>query len=163
MTAPPSRPEARRRFGSQSANELGAPVASSIPEQLPGHERVRGGEQRRRHGKAEHPRGLGVNDQFELARLHDRKLRGFRALEDPAGVDAGLTIGIHDVGSIADQSTGFHSLAPRKRRGNRMAGRQGGNLYPPDHEVRVGTDEQRVGSLAGALILGVFERKAALT
>jgi hypothetical protein len=44
-----------------------------------------------------------------------------------------------------------------------MAGRQGGNLYPPDHEVRVGTDEQRVGSLAGALILGVFERKAALT
>src|SRR6266702_5566909 len=35
---PPSRPEARSRFGSQSANELGAPVASSIPEQLPGHE-----------------------------------------------------------------------------------------------------------------------------
>jgi len=38
MTAPPSRPEARSRLGSQSANELGAPVASSIPEQLPGHE-----------------------------------------------------------------------------------------------------------------------------
>src|SRR3954470_19748811 len=38
MTSPPSRPEARRRLGSQSANELGAPVASSIPEQLPGHE-----------------------------------------------------------------------------------------------------------------------------
>ena len=35
---PPSRPEARSRLGSQSANELGAPVASSIPEQLPGHE-----------------------------------------------------------------------------------------------------------------------------
>src|SRR6266702_8964274 len=35
---PPSRPEARSRFGSQSANELGAPVVSSIPEQLPGHE-----------------------------------------------------------------------------------------------------------------------------
>jgi len=31
---PPSRPEARGRFGSQSANELGAPVASSIPEQF---------------------------------------------------------------------------------------------------------------------------------
>src|SRR6266498_4786577 len=38
MTAPPSRPEARSRFGPQSASELGAPVASSIPEQLPGHE-----------------------------------------------------------------------------------------------------------------------------
>ena len=38
MTVSPSRPEARSRFGSQTANELGAPVASSIPEQLPGHE-----------------------------------------------------------------------------------------------------------------------------
>ena len=38
MTEPPSRPEARRRFGLESANELGAPVASSIPEQLPGRE-----------------------------------------------------------------------------------------------------------------------------
>src|SRR5262245_10822746 len=38
MTVSPSRPEARRRFGSQTANELGAPVASSIPEQLPGRE-----------------------------------------------------------------------------------------------------------------------------
>src|SRR5262249_15517815 len=34
MTVSPSRPEARSRFGSQTANELGAPVASSIPEQL---------------------------------------------------------------------------------------------------------------------------------
>ena len=38
MAQPPSRPEARRRFGSQAVNELGAPVASSIPEQLPGRE-----------------------------------------------------------------------------------------------------------------------------
>src|SRR6266478_6477729 len=38
MTVCPSRPEARRRFGSETANELGAPVASSIPEQLPGRE-----------------------------------------------------------------------------------------------------------------------------
>src|SRR5262249_45381435 len=38
MTRPSSRPEARRRLGCQTANELGAPVASSIPEQLPGHQ-----------------------------------------------------------------------------------------------------------------------------
>src|SRR5262245_23675706 len=42
MTEPPSRPEARRRFGPESANELGAPVASSTPEQLPGHEPASG-------------------------------------------------------------------------------------------------------------------------
>src|SRR5215472_4917436 len=33
---PPSRLEARSRLGAQTANELGAPVASSIPGQLPG-------------------------------------------------------------------------------------------------------------------------------
>src|SRR5215472_9740712 len=38
MAQRPSRPEARSRFGSQTANELGAPVASSIPEQLRGRE-----------------------------------------------------------------------------------------------------------------------------
>src|SRR5262249_18277094 len=38
MTRLSSRPEARSRLGCQTANELGAPVASSIPEQLPGHE-----------------------------------------------------------------------------------------------------------------------------
>src|SRR6195256_5215231 len=36
MAQPPSRPEARSRLGSQTANELGAPVAFSIPEQLLG-------------------------------------------------------------------------------------------------------------------------------
>jgi len=35
---PSSRLEARRRLGVQTASELGAPVASSIPGQLPGHE-----------------------------------------------------------------------------------------------------------------------------
>src|SRR5262245_47803190 len=38
MTRPSWRPEARSRLGCQTANELGAPVASSIPAQLPGHE-----------------------------------------------------------------------------------------------------------------------------
>src|SRR5262245_27645540 len=38
MIRPSSRPEARRRLGCQTANELGAPVASSIPAQLPEHE-----------------------------------------------------------------------------------------------------------------------------
>src|SRR6516165_8098244 len=38
MTRPSSRPEARSRLGCETANELGAPVASSRPAQLPGHE-----------------------------------------------------------------------------------------------------------------------------
>ena len=38
MSRPPPRLEARRRLGCPTANELGAPVVSSIPEQLPRHE-----------------------------------------------------------------------------------------------------------------------------
>src|SRR4029453_5097616 len=38
MTVSTSRPEARSRFGRQTANELGAPVAFSIPEKWPGRE-----------------------------------------------------------------------------------------------------------------------------
>src|SRR5258708_23403787 len=38
MIRPSSRPEAPIRLGCQTANELGAPVDSSIPVQLPGHE-----------------------------------------------------------------------------------------------------------------------------
>src|SRR5262249_38040402 len=58
-------------------------------------------EQRRRHFEAERPGGLGVDDQFELTRLHDRQVRGLRALEDAAGIDADLTIVIRLVGSVA--------------------------------------------------------------
>jgi len=49
---------------------------------------VGGREQRRRHSEAEHPGGLGVDDQFELRRLHHRQVRGLRALEDAAGINA---------------------------------------------------------------------------
>ena len=51
---------------------------------------VGGGEQRWRHGEAEHPGGLGVDDQLELGRLHDRQVRGFGALEDATGINASL-------------------------------------------------------------------------
>ena len=44
--------------------------------------------------EAKRPGGLGVDDQLELARLHDRQVCRLSALEYPAGVDAYLTIDI---------------------------------------------------------------------
>jgi hypothetical protein len=49
---------------------------------------VGAGEQRRRHGEAEHPGGLEIDHQFEFGRLHDRQVSRFGALENPADVDA---------------------------------------------------------------------------
>src|SRR5262249_37253699 len=41
---------------------------------------VGGRKQRRRHSKSEHSGGLVVDDQFELARLHNRQVRGLGPL-----------------------------------------------------------------------------------
>jgi len=46
---------------------------------------VGGREQRRWHGKVEHPGRLVIGDQFKLGRLHNRQVSRARALEDPAG------------------------------------------------------------------------------
>jgi hypothetical protein len=43
---------------------------------------VGAGEQRGRHGEAEHSCGLSIDDEPELARLLDRKFRRLRTLED---------------------------------------------------------------------------------
>src|SRR5262245_39763652 len=85
-----------------------------------------------RHVETEHECRLRVDDELELARLHNRQFCRLRTLEDAASVDASLTIGIRDVGSVAHQSTRFDRLAIRKRGRNCMACRQSDKLCTPD-------------------------------
>src|SRR5262245_26298203 len=59
------------------------------------------GEQCRGHSEVEHSGGLCVDDQLELGRLHNWKIRRLHALEDAAGVDADLTKCVRDVSTIA--------------------------------------------------------------
>src|SRR5262249_6788510 len=47
-------------------------------------------EQRRRDGQIEHRGSLIVDDQLELVRLHDRKVRRLGSLENAAGISASL-------------------------------------------------------------------------
>src|SRR5262249_61698910 len=61
---------------------------------------VGGDEQLVGHSEAEHSGGLVVDDQLELAGLYDWQVRRLRALEDATGIDADLTIHIHNVASV---------------------------------------------------------------
>jgi hypothetical protein len=53
--------------------------------------------ERQRDGDAERPGGLGIDDEVELGRLHDRQVAGLLALENAAGIDSDLAIGIIEV------------------------------------------------------------------
>ena len=48
-----------------------------------------------------------VDDQLELARLHDRQVRRLRALKDAADIDADLPPRVCNVGSVAHQPADF--------------------------------------------------------
>ena len=83
-----------------------------------------------------------------LRRLHDRQVRGLRALEDAAGIDADLTIRIRNAGSVAHQPADFGISRDRISRRDRVARRQVDQLDTPAGEEGVGADEERVGPLA---------------
>src|SRR5262245_26893563 len=63
--------------------------------------------------EAEHPGGFGVDDQFELGRLHDRQFHRLRALKNPPSIDADLTQGLRKVGTVAYKPpTSTYSRSP---------------------------------------------------
>jgi hypothetical protein len=63
------------------------------------------GEHSGRNGEAERLGGLEVDDELEFRRLQHRQLGWAGALENLAGVYAGLTIELGLIGPIADQPT----------------------------------------------------------
>src|SRR5262245_52759121 len=98
-----SRPDKETAYGEVSF--LNLPFSTSF-DHLVGD-----GEQLWGHSEAEHRGGLGVDDKLELARLHNRQVRGLLALEDAAGIGAGLAPRLCNVGSVTHQPAGIDKIA----------------------------------------------------
>ena len=108
---------------------------------------VGGREQRQRHSEAEHPGGLGVDDEFELRCLHDRQVHRFCTLENAAGVDADLAVGVPQVCSVAHESADFGKFAQREYRGDAVERRQEAELNAPAHKKAAAGNKKRVRPL----------------
>src|SRR6516165_736340 len=119
---------------------------------------VGGGEQRRRNFEAKRFGGLEVDDQFELCRQHDRQVRRLGARKNPAGVDAGLAIGVGVIGGVAHQAARLDVVATGVDRRYLVARRQRQNLVGV--AKCKGADDQRPGlaldkRLEGRLVVEV--------
>ena len=64
---------------------------------------------------------LEVDDQFELARLHDWEIACFLSVQNTAGINANLMIRIRKTRSVAHQPAAFDRFAPRKNRRHNIA------------------------------------------
>ena len=91
--------------------------------------------------------GREIDDEFELGRLHDREIGGFRALQDAADIDAGLAVRVGHARSIAHQPAGFGVETLASDRGESVPCRQVRDLDAPVDKERAAADEQGVRPL----------------
>src|SRR6266702_8720381 len=71
-----------------------------------------------RHFEAERLQRLEIDDQLEFGRPHDRQIGGFLALENPASVDAGLSVCVGEASAVAHQAARIDKFASKVGRGN---------------------------------------------
>jgi hypothetical protein len=100
------------------------------------------------HLQAKRPRGFEVDHQLKPGGLRHRQVGGLGALEDAAGIDAGLTRCVQERTRVADQTPGSDDLTNCIHGRKPMPRRQRNNRRPQlVIEVRIGGDEQGTGSL----------------
>ena len=109
---------------------------------------IRPREQPRRHGEAQHPRGLRVDDQLEFVGLHHRNVRRHGAFENTAGVGAALAVGVVDVAAVAHEPARFDVVTHRECRWNAKPRRHDGELNPTRVEKRIGRNENPARRIA---------------
>src|SRR5262249_6739434 len=102
---------------------------------------VGAGKKRRRNFEAKCPRGVEVDHQFKLARLHHWQVGRLGALKDARGIESDLAPGISKAGSIAHQPADFHEKTLRIGCRKRVACRQNGKLGTPRGEESASRDK----------------------
>jgi hypothetical protein len=113
--------------------------------------------ERQRDGDAERPGGLEI-EELELRRLHHRQVRRLRAFEDAPGGDAGQTICVPSIASVAHQTTGGGKLSKLVDRWNAVAEGECAELRGVAVEQRIGgTDHERGCSQLRRRCEGRFE------
>jgi hypothetical protein len=105
---------------------------------------VGAGEQRGRNFDSDRLGRLQVDDELEPSRQPDRHFGRLLALEDTAGIDAGLAILIPVARAIAHQAAGVGKLAPMIYRGHRVARRQRRHLHATGDPQRIWTDQKGI-------------------
>src|SRR5262245_62758795 len=88
-----------------------------------------------------------IDDQFEFARLHNRKVGWLGALENMPGMDTGEAPGVYDAGAVAHQSADFGIFTVWKCCRDSVAHRQVDQLNTTAAKKRITGDEKCVGPL----------------
>jgi hypothetical protein len=89
-------------------------VSSSVVERLSHHSvnyLVGTGDDRWRHGEAERPGRVEVDDELESSRLLDRQISGLGSFQDLVDIPRSLAINSSDTWSITDQAAGRRKLS----------------------------------------------------
>src|SRR6266568_1904246 len=106
-------------------------------------------EQRKRHSEPECLGSPEVDVKFDFCCLLNRQVGGLLALENAAGIDAGQTVGVRKVRSVAQQTAGRSKLASFVDCGHRVADRQCGEPFAMAREQSIGADYESVRSQSG--------------
>jgi hypothetical protein len=107
---------------------------------------ISGGQQRLGDGKAESLGGPEVDNKLERRRLNNRQVGRLCALEDPAGIDAHLMIGIRKPRAITHEAACDDLMAVRVSRRDCMPSRQHDELLGPKPDQRIVTYQERTGT-----------------
>src|SRR5262245_45529605 len=97
---------------------------------------------RRRHVNAECLGRREVEDQLKLGRLYNWQFRGVFTLKNPASINAGQTVTIQNVRSVAHQTASRRKISKLVNRRHGMANSQGSQLFDAANEHRAGTDHE---------------------